>query len=108
MQAAELIKYIENPRSLTKQSVAELQKLVNDFPYFQSAHLLLSLASKKWDASVYQQSLRKTAIVATNRARLFNLVSRLEEQAETTPPVLKEEVRVVEPAPVIENTELDI
>ncbi len=108
MQAAELIKYIENPRSLTKQSVAELQKLVNDFPYFQSAHLLLSLASKKWDASVYQQSLRKTAIVATNRARLFNLVSRLEEQAETTPPVLEEEVRVVEPAPVIENTELDI
>lgn len=79
MQAKELLKYMENPRLLNKESVAQLQKLVNDFPYFQSANILLSMASKKWDASVYQQSLKKTAIVVTNRAHLFNLIHQLEE-----------------------------
>lgn len=79
MQATELVKYIHNPALLDKQSVDQLQKLVKDFPYFQSAHMLLSIASKKWDASVYQQSLKKTAIVATNRAHLFQLIHQLEE-----------------------------
>ena len=78
MQAKEFINYIKNPNSLEKNSVKELQKLVNDFPYFQSAHLLLSLASKKWDASVYQKSLKKTAIVVTNRSHLFNLIQKVD------------------------------
>ena len=78
MQAKEFINYIKNPNSLEKESVKELQKLVNDFPYFQSAHLLLSLASKKWDASVYQKSLKKTAIVVTNRSHLFNLIQKID------------------------------
>ena len=78
MQANEFINYIKNPNSLEKDSVKDLQKLVNDFPYFQSAHLLLSLASKKWDASVYQKSLKKTAIVVTNRSHLFNLIQKID------------------------------
>ena len=78
MQAKEFINYIKNPNSLEKNSVKDLQKLVNDFPYFQSAHLLLSLASKKWDASVYQKSLKKTAIVVTNRSHLFNLIQKVD------------------------------
>ena len=78
MQAVDLIKYINDPRSLDRQSVSQLQKLVSDFPYFQSGHILLSMASKKWDASVYQQSLKKTAIVTTNRAHLFKLIHDLE------------------------------
>ena len=41
MQAKEFINYIKNPNSLEKNSVKDLQKLVNDFPYFQSAHLFL-------------------------------------------------------------------
>jgi hypothetical protein len=93
MQAAELLKYIKNPKLLDKESVGALQKLVKDFPYFQSAHILLSMASKKWDASIYQQSLKKTAIVASNRAHLFKLIHQLEnETIETEAPVAKEEV----------------
>lgn len=91
MQAAELIKYIKDPALLNKQSTADLQKLVNDFPYFQTAHLLLSMSSKKWDASVYQQSLKKTAIVATNRAHLFSLIHQLENNL-----TVEKEEKVVE------------
>lgn len=85
MQAADLVKYMNNPQLLDKESVGQLQKLVADFPYFQSAHVLLSIASKKWDASVYQQSLKKTAIVATNRSHLFHLIHQAENpEAEVT------------------------
>ncbi|HOZ86414.1 MAG TPA: hypothetical protein PL029_01590 [Bacteroidia bacterium] len=101
MQPAELLKYIENPQSLSKQSVKQLQKLVNDFPYFQPAHILLSMAAKKWDASAYQQSLKKTAIVVTNRAHLFKLIHQFEIEAlpqvkeitETIPEVKIEETK---------------
>ncbi len=85
MQAADIIKYIEDPQLLNEQSVSQLQKLVSDFPYFQPAHLLLSMAAKKWDASVYQQTLKKTAIVAPNRAHLFELIHNLDVAAERRP-----------------------
>jgi hypothetical protein len=80
MLATDLTKYIHNPQLLDQQSVKALQQLTKDFPYFQSAHLLLSLASKKWDASTYQQSLKKTAIVASNRSHLFRLIHELEDE----------------------------
>ena len=107
MQAADLIKYINNPKLLDKASVPQLQKLVADFPYFQSAHILLSMASKKWDASVYQQSLKKTAIVSTNRAHLFRLIHQLEnetEEIETLVPIVNTTNRQKEDA----AQELDI
>lgn len=91
MQATDFKKYSENPALLNKQSILELQQLVKDFPYFQSAHILLSLASKKWDASLYQQSLKKTAIIVTNRAHLFHLIHKLEQ---TEKPVLVEEKEI--------------
>lgn len=87
MRTEELLKYINNPALLNKDSVPELQKLVHDFPYFQAGHLLLCMASKKWDPSVYQQSLKKTAIVATNRNHLYKLIHQLESSEE----VAKEE-----------------
>ncbi|MDX2171990.1 MAG: hypothetical protein SFY56_02645 [Bacteroidota bacterium] len=79
MQAQTLINYIKNPHLMDKESVPQLQKLVHDFPYFQAGHILLSLAAKKWDANVYQQTLKKTAIVISNRAHLFNLINGMEE-----------------------------
>jgi hypothetical protein len=78
MQAKDFIHYTEQPQRLDQQGLKELQKLVQDFPYFQSAHLLLSMTAKKWDASVYQQSLKKTAIVAPSRSHLFHLIQQTE------------------------------
>ncbi|MBI2722684.1 MAG: hypothetical protein HYX39_10970 [Bacteroidetes bacterium] len=78
MRREEFLKYINDPGLLPKDSIPDLQKLVHDFPYFQAAHLLLSIASKKWDTSVYQQSLKKTAIVVSNRNHFYNLLHTLD------------------------------
>jgi hypothetical protein len=95
VQASELLTYIKQPHLLKEQDVARLQQLTVDFPYFQSAHLLLSMASKKWDASVFQQSLKKTAILASNRSHLFDLIQKIEKQGYETIEV-KEEILPLE------------
>lgn len=95
MQATELLKYIKQPQLLKEEDLPRLQQLTRDFPYFQSAHLLLSMASKRWNASVFQQSLKKTAIVVSNRSYLYQLVQEVEKydtkvvETETALPVEK-------------------
>lgn len=120
MQAHVLLNYIKNPQLLDKESVPELQKLVNDFPYFQAAHILLSMAAKKWDASVYQQTLKKTAIIANNRAHLFHLINGLDEVLEIEEPkevkqtvfdennVVNEDESTLEEIKALKNTIEDI
>jgi len=108
VQAAEFYKYLKNPSTIDKSVVPELQQMVKDFPYFQSAHLLLSLASKKWDTSVYQQSLKKTAIVVSNRAHLFKLIHNL-ENLQSEPVIEVQQTDVDLPTPVEQaHQELDI
>src|SRR3954464_12705906 len=79
MQQKDLINYIKHPESLDQSAIKPLQELVRNFPYFQGAHILLSLASKKWDTSVYQQTLKRTAIAVTNRSHLFELLHQVDE-----------------------------
>jgi hypothetical protein len=115
MQAKDFIHYTEQPQLLDQQGMKELQQLVQDFPYFQSAHLLLSVAAKKWDASVYQQSLKKTAIVASSRSHLFHLIQQTEtameqammEKINPEPNPVQEPVALVKPAEESKQ-ELDI
>ncbi len=60
----------------------KLQDLKKQFPFFQSAHMLLTLVSKKFDSGIYQDTLRKTAISIPNRARLYNLLNSEEALVE--------------------------
>ncbi len=99
MQARELLKYINNPALLDKQSIPLLQQLVKDFPYFQSGHILLSIASKKWDTSVYQQSIKKTAIVVANRSHLYNLIHSPETLTEEEVIPATENIDIVQSQP---------
>jgi hypothetical protein len=62
----------------------KLQELKKQFPFFQSAHMLLTLVSKKFDSGIYQDTLRKTAISIPNRARLYNLLNSAEAVKEET------------------------
>lgn len=64
----------------------KLQELKKQFPFFQSAHMLLTLVSKKYDSGIYQDTLRKTAISIPNRSRLHSLLY--------SPEALKEEVSI--------------
>lgn len=74
MNSNTLYSYLSNQSHLMNGNIGELEKLTQEFPYFQTAHLLYSIASKKNDASIFQHSIKKTAIVAVNRNHLYELL----------------------------------
>ncbi len=75
MKQTELIQLISTPHNANYDDLEKLQDLKKQFPFFQSAHMLLTLVSKKFDSGIYQNTLRKTAISIPNRSRLFNLLN---------------------------------
>ncbi len=90
MLAGEIEKYMADPRLLQASHVKELQHLVNRFPYFQSARLLLSLAAHQWDPAVYQQTLKRTAISVSNRSHFFDLIQKVNIPRVTEEPIATE------------------
>jgi hypothetical protein len=83
MQAGELLSLIKNPASLKQEDVARLERITSDFPYFQPAQLLLCMAARKWDAGVYQHQLKRTAITASSRSHLYDLIKGVEKDMQT-------------------------
>ncbi len=62
--------YILNPVILAEESVSQLMELVRDFPYCQSARVLLTTALYKGKSIHYDAELKLTAIYAGDRATL--------------------------------------
>jgi hypothetical protein len=75
MQASDLIRFSRQPAAMTAADVEALQKLIGRYPYFESAHLLLSIAAKRLDEGLYQATLPRTAATVTSRAHLFRKVN---------------------------------
>lgn len=107
MKQNEFINLIDNPYGANATDIEKLLDLKKQFPFFQSAHMLLTLVSKKYDSSVYQQTLKQTAISIPNRAWLHNLLNlpepKITEQVSVAGPVIEpplkvEEYRAMEPA----------
>ncbi len=65
---------IKQPYSITSSQLAELKVLINEYPFFESAHLLYTKGLHETNAINYPKQLRKTAIVANSRGVLYELI----------------------------------
>ncbi|QNF35245.1 hypothetical protein HUW51_21920 [Adhaeribacter swui] len=74
MNKSALLHMIRNVSTLSDQDVEEMEKLVNNFPYCQTAHLLIAKASYDKGSMLSNQKLRKAAAYATNRQLLKKLI----------------------------------
>lgn len=74
MNSRTLYSYLKDQSQLEASNLGELEKLTKEFPYFQTAHLLYAISSKRNDASAFQRSIKKTAIVAVSRNHLYELL----------------------------------
>lgn len=90
MKQTELIQLISTPHKAIYSDLEKLRDLKKQFPFFQSAHMLLTLVSRKFDSGIYQNTLRKTAISIPNRSRLYTLLNTAEIEVTTE---IKEEVK---------------
>lgn len=95
MLKAQFIDMIREPRYLDSKQVAELETIVREYPFFESAHLLYTKGLRQYNALNYSRQLRKTAIVANNRTVLYELLNP--KEAMVAQPELKPEEPVVDP-----------
>ena len=75
MNVAEYTHLLNKPDSINGQQVISLEKILVDFPYFQSARSLHLKGLYKQDSFKYNQNLKYTAAFTTDRTVLFDLIT---------------------------------
>lgn len=98
MNKSSFLHSLKAPQSVNEGNIQELQSILSDYPYFQSAHLLLVKAYHQSENLNFEGQLKKTAAIAADRKRLHQL---LFEEVELT----NQEVSTYENTPVIEYQE---
>lgn len=71
MEQKQLYHCMEQPGSMDKVTVEELGRLIEEFPYFQTARLLYTQNLHATGDPQYGDELGKTAIFCADRSKLF-------------------------------------
>jgi len=74
MKKDEFILLLKDSKSIDTIQSEQLEQLLHDFPYFQSARYLHLKALKNQHSFKYNQALKKTATYTTDRNLLFNYI----------------------------------
>ncbi|MFC5270169.1 hypothetical protein [Adhaeribacter terreus] len=74
MNKASFLTLVRQASRISDQDVEELEKLVVNFPYCQTAHLLIAKAAYDKGSMLSNQKLKKAAIYAANRQLLKKLI----------------------------------
>ncbi len=86
--------YINNPKELNETSLFDIQQLVDEYPFFQTARLLLLKNLHQLDHIRFEPELKKSAMYVSDRTRLFELIHDLYPKADSKPkPSIQEEER---------------
>jgi len=72
----EVLQAIQNPKSLTESKLKELERITEDFPYFQGAHTLLAISHKRFASPLARKSLVRASLYASDRHFLKELLER--------------------------------
>ena len=89
----DLVRLIEHPELMNKESLYELRNLVALYPYYQTARLLLLQNMYLLHETSFDDELRRAAIYITDRKTLFNLVEASHYHIKTAAEKIEEEAR---------------
>ncbi len=67
----QFIKYLQEPNLINEESVVELEGLIKQYPYFQTAHLMYLLALNKINPKVVQEKLPVETLYVSDRYVLY-------------------------------------
>ena len=71
-----LIEHIHAPQNIKAKDVAEIDSLLLEFPYYQTAQLLLTKGLLNTNSIRYNRQLKKAAVYSLDRGELFSLITR--------------------------------
>jgi tetratricopeptide (TPR) repeat protein len=75
MNVTEYTYLLNKPDAVNDKQVHDLEKILDDFPYFQSARSLHLKGLYKQDSFKYNQALKNTASYTTDRTVLFDFIT---------------------------------
>ena len=75
MDKSNFFSFITDNGKLDERSLSELENLVEEYPYFQTAHLLLAKNRYLTCREEFEKNLAKTAVFCADRSRFFYLVN---------------------------------
>ena len=75
MNAASFNSILANPETLAASHTQDLQEIVKEYPYFQSAKALYLKALKNNESYLYNDVLKVTAAYTTDRSVLFEFIT---------------------------------
>ncbi|MBI9055635.1 MAG: hypothetical protein JEY96_17565 [Bacteroidales bacterium] len=81
MKESDIIKYIESPELLQDSDVNELFNLVNEFPFYQTSHILLLKSLKEKESSEFNSQLAKSSIYISDRDILLKYLNTRAEKS---------------------------
>lgn len=81
---------VKSPVSAGEEHLASIEKIIADYPYFQTAHLLYAKALHNTGHLNYQNALKRTAVIAGDRGMLYRLIQQRPEPKKAT---ITEEVK---------------
>ena len=95
MNREEFIQLMNHPELLDKSSVDEMRELIDEFPYFQSGHLLYLKNLHLLDNIRFPSQLKVSAAYITDREVLYHLLHQ--KKPETIPAESESEPKTVTP-----------
>jgi hypothetical protein len=98
MNKDDFIRLISSENPVDRQMLAEINELVNVFPYFQTAHLLLLKGLHDNSDVKFENQLKNSAIHIADREVLYNLLQIVPEYLNENMPV-NAEIQAVMPVP---------
>ncbi|PLX00916.1 MAG: hypothetical protein C0594_15040, partial [Marinilabiliales bacterium] len=75
MNKTQFIEYLEEPDLLNDEANKELMELLEEFPYFQTARMLLVKGLHNSGNIKYENQLKLAAAHITDRSKLFSLIN---------------------------------
>ena len=74
MTSKQFFKYLVEPEQLNDSSVVEMEQLIKQFPFFQTAHLLYLKALNRINPKLVKEKLPKESLYVSDRSVLHNLL----------------------------------
>ena len=75
MNTLNFTKLLHSPSKLKEKQLSSIETLIEEFPYFQSAHALHLKCLKSIDSYKYNKALKTTAAYTTDRKILFDFIT---------------------------------
>jgi len=117
MTKQDFINYLSRPEDLNGSSMPELEKLVQEYPYFQLGRMLYLKNLHNENSIAYEKNLHITSAYAPNGKVLYNLIKKQIPKAETSSrqpavgkeqPVQKEILPKLEPITILQEMSMSI